>query len=137
MRRRAFLLAASGVGLSWLWRSSGFWPALGPPPTAIERLTGLLEHPKSAAVVGRAYLQAFPAESSPGLLAARLVERIPGGLETVAASTESRVSELVRRSIGDDFVDLDIVVLQGWVFARTEARLCALTELHELSASPA
>jgi hypothetical protein len=131
MRRGTFLLAATGVGLSWLWRSYGFWPALRPPPTAIERLAGLLDHQESAAVIGRAYLEAFPREASPGLLAARLVERIPGGLGAVKAASEAQVRELLRRTIAEDFSDLEIAVLQGWVFARSEARLCALTALRD------
>ena len=134
MRRRTFLFAATGVSLSWLWRSYGFWPAFRSPATAVERLTGALDHQESAAAIGRAYLQAFPRETSPRVLAALLVERIPGGLEAVNAGNETHVRELLRRTITDDFSDLEIVVLHGWVFARTEARLCALTALRERAA---
>ncbi len=134
MRRSTFLFAATGVGLSWVWRSYGFWPSIRPPATAIERLAGALDHPESAAVIGRAYLEVFPREASPGVLAARLVERIPGGLGMVSAASETKVRELLRRSIAEDFSDLEIVLLQGWVFARTEARLCALTALLDRAA---
>jgi hypothetical protein len=134
MRRRTFLSAATGVGLSWLWRSYGFWPAFRPPATAIERLAGALDHQESAAVIGRAYVQAFRREASPRVLAALLVERIPGGLGAVSAGSERQVRELLRRTIAEDFSDLEIVVLHGWVFARTEARLCALTALRDRAA---
>ena len=129
MKRRTFLFAATGVGLSLLWRSSGFWPAFGPPATAIERLAGALAHRESAAVIGRAYVRAVPREASERVLAALVVERIPGGLGAVSAASEAHVRALLRGSIAEDFSNLEIVVLHGWVFARTEARLCALTAL--------
>jgi hypothetical protein len=135
IRRRTFLFTAAGVGFSWLWRSSGLWPALRPPATAIERLAGALDHQESAAVIGRAYMQAFPRETSPRVLAALLVERIPGGRGAVSAGSDTRVRELLRRAIAEDFSELEIVVLHGWVFARTEARLCALTALRDRAAA--
>ena len=135
MRRRTFLFAATGMGLSFLWRSYGLWPALRQPATAIERLAGALDHQESAAVIGRAYAQAFPLEASPRLLAALLVERIPGGLGAVSSGSETQVRELLRHSIAEDFSNLEIVVLHGWVFARTEGRLCALTALRDGAAA--
>ena len=135
MKRRTFLFAATGVGLSWLWRSYGFWPAARPPATAIERLASALDHQESAVAIGRVYLQAFPREASPGVLAAHLVERIPGGRRTVRDASETHVRELLRRSIAEDFAALDVAVLHGWVFARTEARLCALTALRDRAAA--
>jgi hypothetical protein len=135
MRRRTFLFAATGVGLSWLWRAYGFWPAVPPPATAIERLARALDHQESAAVIGRAYAQAFPGEASPRVLAALLGERIPGGLGAVSAGSETQVRELLRHTIAEDFSDLEIVVLHRWVFARSEARLCALTALRDRAAA--
>jgi hypothetical protein len=126
--------------LGWfLWGGAALWWAVLFLTTVgsvtrqglIERLTGALDHQESAAVIGRAYVQAFPRESSPRVLAALLVERIPGGLRAVSAGSETQVRELLRRTIAEDFSDLEIVVLHGWVFARTEARLCALTALRD------
>jgi hypothetical protein len=134
MRRRTFLLAATGLGLSFVWRSYGFWPALQASPSVSERLAGLLNHEESARIVGLVYLRVFPGEASPGVLTARLVERLPEGLQTLRTADDSRIRELLRRGIAEDFRDLRIVELHGWVFARTEARLCALTALRERSA---
>lgn len=134
MRRRTFLLGATGVGLSLLWRSYGFWPALGARPSVSERLAGLLNR-ESARVIGRAYLQVTPGEASAVVLTTRLAEQLPGGLQHLKTADDDRLRELLRGGIAEDFWDLRIVELHGWVFARTEARLCALTALRERSAS--
>jgi hypothetical protein len=133
MRRRTFLLGATGLGLSLVWRSYGSWPALGASSSVSERLAGLLNHEESARIVGRVYLRMVPGEASAGVLTARLAERVPGGLQTLKTADQSRLRELLRRSIAEDFQDLRIVKLDGWVFARTEGRLCALTALREHS----
>lgn len=135
MRRRTFLLGATGLGLSLMWRSYGFWPALGASPSLSERLAGLLTQEESARIIGRAYLQVAPGEASARVLTARLAERLPGGLQSLKTADDNRLRELLRGEIAGDFRDLRIVELHGWVFARTEARLCALTALRERSAS--
>jgi hypothetical protein len=129
MRRRTFLLGATGLSLSLVWRSLGFWPALQASPSVTERLAGLLNHEESARTVGRAYLGMVPEETSTDVLTARLIERLPGGLRTLEAADDGRLRELLRRGIDEDFQELRIVVLHGWVFARIEARLCALAAL--------
>ena len=134
MRRRTFLLGATGLGLSLVWRAFGTWPALQASPSVSERLARLLNHEESARTVGRVYLRVFPAEASPGVLTARLVERLPGGLQTLKTADDSRLRQFLRRGIAEDLRDLRIVDLHGWVFARTEGRLCALTALSERSA---
>jgi len=135
MRRRTFLLGATGLGLSLMWRSYGFWPALGASPSLSERLAGLLTQEKSARIVGRAYLQVTPGEASARVLSARLAERLAGGLPSLKTADDNRLRELLRGDIAGDFRDLRIVEVHGWVFARTEARLCALTALRERSTS--
>jgi hypothetical protein len=132
MARRTFLLGATGLDLSLVWRSLGFWPALQASPSVNMRLVGLLNHEESARAVGRAYLRVVPTEASPVVLTARLVEGLPGGLRTLSTVHDSRLRELVSRGIVEDFRDLRIVELQGWVLARTEARLCALVYALEI-----
>jgi hypothetical protein len=129
MRRRTFLLAAAGLGVSVAWRSVGSLPFLQTSPSRSERLAGFLTHGESARVVGREYLRTVPAEASRGLLTARVAERLPGGLRTVATASDGRLRELLLRAMADDFRALRTVELRGWVLARTEARLCALAAL--------
>ena len=135
MGRRTFLLAATGLGASIVWRSLGFWPLSGSPSSGSERLAGLLTHEESARLVGREYLRVVPTEASTRLLTVRVVERLPGGSRTLEATNDDRLRELVLRATVEDFEDLRTIELHGWVLARTEARLCALAALREGSAS--
>jgi hypothetical protein len=129
MRRRTFLLAATGLGVSVAWRSVGSLPFLGTSPSTSERLAGFLTHEESARVVGREYLRAGPAEASRRILTARVAERLPGGLRAVDAASDARLRELLLHAVAEDFRALRTVEVRGWVLAQTEARLCALAAL--------
>jgi hypothetical protein len=131
MKRRTFLAAGAGVGLSLAWRSIGSLPFLDPSPSRSERLAGLLAHQEGAHAVGLEYLRVMPQEASQTVLIARVVERLPGGFRTLDEAGDGRLRDLLLRATVEDFGDLETVELQGWVLARTEARLCALASLHE------
>ena len=135
MGRRTFLLGATGLSVSFAWRSVGFWPFLQPPASGAERLVGLLRHQEGARILGREYLRAVPAEASTRVLTARLVERLPAGLRTLETAKDERLHALVLRATVEDFEGLRTVELRGWVLAQTEARLCALAALRERAAS--
>jgi hypothetical protein len=90
-------------------------------------LGALVGRRESAERVGRRYLAMLPAgtgrsqllKASPALdRASRTAHRKP----EVAA-------RLLRQGIDDDFRRADTVVVDGWVLARTEARLCAIIAL--------
>lgn len=131
MRRRTFLVAGAGLGLSLAWRSVGSLPFLEPSPSRSARLAGLLSHEESARAVGREYLHVMPAEASRQVLTARVAERLPGGFRTLDAAGEGRLRQLLLRATVEDFAELRTVELRGWVLARTEARVCALAALDE------
>jgi hypothetical protein len=133
IRRRTFLLGAAGLGASLAW--FGPSPFRGAPLSPSERLASLLQNVEGALAVGREYLQQVPAEASPGVLTARVAERLPGGLRTIDTASDARLRELLLNAAGDDFRDLRTMELQGWVLARTEARLCALATLAGASAT--
>lgn len=107
MGRRPFLMALA---------ASLFLPAAA----GIRRpdLARLLGWPAdSARAVGRAYLATAPAEAA---LAAEALGPL------LAARP---LWPVLRRRIGEDFTSGDTVMVDGWVLARTEARLCALCAL--------
>jgi hypothetical protein len=131
MRRRTFLLAATGLGFSLAWRSVDSWPFFQRSLSRSERLAGFLPHAESARIVGREYLRVVPAEASRAVLTARVGERLPGGSRTVDNVDDRRLRELLLRATAEDFRDLRTVELRGWVLARTEARVCALAALSE------
>jgi hypothetical protein len=127
--RRTFLLGTAGLGVTLAWRSVGPWPFRGASVSGSERLAELLKKVDGARSVGLEYLQRFPAEASPAVLTARVAERLPGGLRAVDTSSDDRLRELLLSAVAGDFRDLRTTELQGWVLARTEARLCALAAL--------
>jgi len=73
-------------------------------------------HRASARAIGERYLRTGP--DAGALRAARLLLR-------PAANRNQRI----RARIAADFAAGDVVILDGWVLAATEARLCALAAL--------
>ena len=71
----------------------------------------------AAAAVGRQYLRQHPQEAS-----------VPW-LTDILFGTEQSM-EKIRVGRQRDFRDGDVVVIDGWYFARTEARLLALLSMH-------
>jgi hypothetical protein len=132
IRRKTFLLGAAGLGASLAWFSPP--PFSGASLSRSERLASLLQHVDGALGAGREYLRQVPAEASPGVLTARVAERLPGGLGTIDTAPDGRLRELLLSAAAEDFRDLRTMELHGWVLARTEARLCALAALGGASA---
>jgi len=93
------------------------------PPAAARKpadIDGLLNSMKA---IGKEYLACYPSENSKrallGLLEAR-IEASPGqGLQAFSW-------DALKASIKSDFEADNVVFLNGWTFARTEARLYAL-----------
>ena len=82
---------------------------------------------RAAATVGRLYLEQHPHEASAAWLEQRLF-----GTELSARSERAgreSLMERLRQGRQRDFRDGDLVVLDGWFFARSEARLLALVSL--------
>lgn len=101
-------LAVLAGGIWWRLGNGGHWRALARPGT--ERF--LRSRPEILAL-GRRYLRLEPGEASADRLAVLIedaLRRDPGAV----------VSE---------FRNGDVVILDGWVLSRTEARQCALSAL--------
>jgi hypothetical protein len=77
--------------------------------------------------VGRRYLEQYPQEASAPWLERQLFgSELPAG---DAGPGSDGLLEQLRRGRQQDFTAGAIVVLDGWYFARTEARLLALISL--------
>jgi hypothetical protein len=102
------LAGASGSVVRWVRRS--FFPDV-----------------RVAASVGDLYLRKQPEEGS----AARLAYELFGNdaFRDVDRDGDGRLRERLRTSRDLDFRNDDLVVLNGWVVARTEARLLGLLSL--------
>ena len=126
--RRRFLLLGAGLGAGFALQrlplrrgSSGF---------AEQRLAGLFAHIESAQAVGREYLDSVAGEADAANGLAELVVRgLPGRYHTLQAASDHELRELLALRISEDFKERRTVEVSGWVLARTEARLCALSAL--------
>jgi len=97
--------------------------------TAMEsRLIDLFSRPDSAARIGRSYLRATPDEADRGKLLAAILDAEPK-----LGSPRRRDSRELRRLIAAqcrrEFASGRTAQVDGWIIARTEARLCALAAL--------
>ena len=117
MHRRRFLFASTSLAIAHALRTVH---SAGPARTERDNLRDLLGRLFPAADStgpGRAYLVAMPEEADLQALLAQ-VPRMNDG---------DSWSRAIALKIDDDFVKRDIVYLDGWLFSRTEARLCAIS----------
>ena len=120
-RRELLRLAGLGLGLGLGWFPRRAWAQRTSDPRLAACLR-LLPDPVSTAAVGRAYLERVPAERDAIVLLERLAiptSLLPGG-------QEATLRRWFRRRIRRDFEAGRIVEVEGWILARTEARLCGL-----------
>lgn len=94
------------------------------------RAAGLFPDGRSASALGRSYLARHPNEADPDRLIDALFADLP---PAPSDGTEAREVEAIRAwvtaRIEDDFRRARIVRVEGWILARSEARLCALASL--------
>lgn len=119
-RRRLLLsLAAASVpsalaGFSWMQSS---WLRRA----TVEMLLGNVA---DAREIGARYLAAVPEDADPARLAAQLFQ----GMQDVpyAPAEWAALRRRIRERLQQDFASGDTLIVDGWILARTEARLCAL-----------
>ncbi len=105
---------------------------LRPGSTAFveQRLAGLFADIESAQAVGREYLDSVAGEADAAKGLAELVVRgLPGRYHTLREASDHELRGLLAQRISEDFKEHRTVGVSGWVLARTEARLCALSAL--------
>ncbi len=128
-RRRLIQLmigVAAGLALSPSRQTSGWrdrHDELG------ARLAALFSQPRSAAVIGQAYLQQYAQEADAlrlHHLIARDVAQQGAGLHYAG---DAELRDLLQQRIWQDFADDRVVKLNGWILSVTEARLYALAAL--------
>jgi hypothetical protein len=84
--------------------------------------------PRRARLLGYRYRAQFPAEDHPDVLTdlIRSSLGLPDG--RVAAITRASLLSVLDARVRSEFGVGNIVGVDGWLLARTEARLCALCE---------
>ncbi|MCO5726030.1 hypothetical protein [Robiginitalea marina] len=120
MKRRRFAVL-SGFGITALALPAACYNPLTPaydPLLAQPELLSQIWEPETLVEIGALYRNLTPGERTEEALVAVLFPEAPG-------TTDSTV-EWVKKRIRDDFREGDLVMLDGWMLSRTEARQCAL-----------
>jgi hypothetical protein len=123
--RRDLLWGLFGLGATVLTGAAGVPAALQPPSAALGdwlRNFGPVFFRDLPALrrLGARYLVAHPAERSRVRLSRLLIP-----------ADEGAIPAQLLRGIARDWAANHVVVVDGWLLARTEARLCALLQLEE------
>lgn len=122
LNRRQFMQVTLSAAVAWgIGQSANSAMAPSQHPL-LDRLATLLPHQQSARSIGHWYLQQYPQEAHIDQLLAAL----PAALQTADVADLQRQ---LAQQIKADFTADQIVKVQGWLLARTEARLCALTAM--------
>ena len=95
----------------------------------VTALKKLFVHNKSAAIVGREYLQRVPREANPHLLAHLIATDLGCRPDKLARSDQSQLRKLLQMQQRRDFELAHTVRVRGWILSRTEARLCGLAAM--------
>ena len=115
MKRREFLFGATAViGSFFPWLPRRERERL----SDAERVRAIFSDPSGADNIGRAYLRSAPEEADPAFLARVLGLDNATDLRRMLAARNKR-----------DFECGDVVLVEGWVLARSEARACAHASL--------
>ena len=129
MTRRKFLLSVTLMGTlfglscsSWLV-GLGFSREYGRTKQKLrEGLFGLFGDLDSARSIGKRYLDLYPNGKDRALL---LAERI----QIAQLRTSGELLKVLARKRELDFQNRETVLIDGWILARTEVEVCALTVL--------
>jgi hypothetical protein len=100
-------------------------PARSATRDSCDAVTALWSDAERACRIGRSYLAQVPEDADPDRLAAILLGEQGANAGMSADALRARFALARMR----DFEAGDTVIVDGWVLARTEARLCALTAL--------
>jgi hypothetical protein len=117
--RRTFLIVAAATAASGAAARIALRPTPSPAPGA--GLAGAFRHRDSAVAIGRRYLDRYPDDTQPVVLAS--------GLQRVGTGDPAVARAALRTQVQQDFARSDTVLLDGWVLARSECRACAALAL--------
>jgi hypothetical protein len=89
-------------------------------------LRSLLADPRRARAIGRSYRTQYPAEDHPGVLTGLIRSSLGVSENGAAPPNRDALIALLDAQVRAEFGAGNTVRVDGWVLARTEARLCAL-----------
>jgi hypothetical protein len=123
MKRRKFIIL-SGIGATAFTLPSACLKARIPeydPLLAEPELLSFIWDTETMIAVGTLFRELTPGERTEGELVSALLRESPDGTTPALQKVNSRVQA--------DYEENDLVMLEGWILSRTEARQCALLSL--------
>ena len=120
MERRSFLVSIAGVSVLTIsgavyYRSRPIkYDMLIVEPQLLSHIWDT----ETITSVGNSYISQTPKENSENELVKALIENISGSPEEMVNSLNEKITS--------DFENGDIVMIDGWILSRTEARQCGL-----------
>jgi hypothetical protein len=123
---RRFVLSclACAPGLPLMLRADSGFAASGGGSLTAATLRSLLPDARRVRVLGRSYRAQFPAEDHPGVLTELIGAALGNG--GAAPVNHAALLSVLDAQVRSEFAAGNMVQVDGWVLARTEARLCAL-----------
>lgn len=133
-RRRCLTLIVGSVAvvsgaLPGFRRTASDLPSL---EAQLARWRTLLRSPESAAVVGSAYLDVMPRTDAELVSALAAAVGRPNG--SVLDLSDAEIGRRLRDRMRSDYHQNRTIRLQGWTVSCTEAQLCAIFALDEVTA---
>ncbi len=96
-----------------------------------EQLVYFLDYPEVAVTVGQGFLETDETLRANSLdqMIDKVLQSLDISKEQLPEITRSQLLEHMHRQVRSDFVNEQIVFVNGWLLSRTEARICAIQTL--------
>jgi hypothetical protein len=124
-RRRVLATIGHIAGLSFAGRAA-LASSQGPQDSWVPGLMALIDDRQRAGRLGSRYLALHAHESGAHRLAGLLRAALTAANTDAPPTEADLLRSVLHTRVRQDFAQRDTVVIDGWVLARTEARLCAL-----------
>ena len=130
--RMAAWLGVAGAGSAAVRAAAPFGLGGGAPLDPGRRVVAAISHPEGAARVGRIALATGLVEQDARALLLALGDAVPDLKRVLQDGSEDDIRAALDSARRRDFAEHGdgVMLLRGWVLARTEARVCALVALH-------
>lgn len=130
MKRRSFIISTSlaviGLPVAYYFKKLQSQPD---PLYTPEILSHFCDE-KILRTIGIKYRNSVTKENEKQLLIDLILKDVNG--KKINSSNKLLVNKLINKKIKEDFTASEIVVINGWVISKTEARQCALLSLNKI-----
>lgn len=132
--RRTFLKVATSSGLATALAALAIGCDIGTVDveTVAKRMIEALNHPHRAREIGAVYIARTPGLESHSYesLAMDLLATLELELEEISHDTLDSLDSLLHEQVRQDFLEENVVVVNGFLLSRTEALLCSLASIY-------